>query len=356
MKIRQPRRPRRPRPRRRRRRVAEAPTGLRPDSAVYDEWDAFVDFAATVTAATGPLVEADLGARYPRLARCSPSASTTAAMPRSRHGRPRGPGHLHEVPGRARSGPSMTSRSSASSVDWEVELVAVVGRRADRVAEADAWSHIAGLTVGQDISDRALQFAAGAQFSLGKSAAGTGPWGRGSSLPTRCPTPTTSRSVARSTARRSRTPAPATSSSAFRGWSPSSPRCSRCCPATSSSPARRPGSASPASLRASLQPGNVLETWIEGVGTIRNRVGVSTPVRAGGASSPRRGGPGGRRPSRRCSRWSAPRPGRRGPRTGRSCGRSSRRRPPRDGRVSSVTKPLTVGTVRATLTSVPAGE
>ncbi|HRE01737.1 MAG TPA: fumarylacetoacetate hydrolase family protein, partial [Ilumatobacteraceae bacterium] len=41
--------------------------------------------------------------------------------------------------------------------DWEVELVAVVGRTADRVAEADAWDYIAGLTVGQDISDRHLQ-------------------------------------------------------------------------------------------------------------------------------------------------------------------------------------------------------
>jgi len=55
------------------------------------------------------------------------------------------------------------------TVDWEVELVAVIGPRADRAAEADGWSHVAGLTVGQDISDRTLQFAAGAQFSMGKS-------------------------------------------------------------------------------------------------------------------------------------------------------------------------------------------
>ena len=56
-----------------------------------------------------------------------------------------------------------------TTVDWEVELVVVIGARAERVAEADGWAHIAGLTVGQDISDRTLQFAAGAQFSLGKS-------------------------------------------------------------------------------------------------------------------------------------------------------------------------------------------
>ena len=47
-------------------------------------------------------------------------------------------------------------------------------------------------------------------------AAATGRWGRGSSRPTRSPTPTTSPSAARSTARPCRTPAPATSSSACR--------------------------------------------------------------------------------------------------------------------------------------------
>ena len=63
------------------------------------------------------------------------------------------------------------------AVDWEVELVAVIGLPADHVVEAAAWDHIAGLTVGQDISDRKLQFAAGMQFSLGKSRRGYGPMG-----------------------------------------------------------------------------------------------------------------------------------------------------------------------------------
>ena len=36
---------------------------------------------------------------------------------------------------------------------------------------------VAGLTVGQDISDRQLQFAAAGQFSLGKSRRGYGPLG-----------------------------------------------------------------------------------------------------------------------------------------------------------------------------------
>lgn len=64
--------------------------------------------------------------------------------------------------------------------DWEVELVAVIGRRAEAVSEADAWSHVAGLAAGQDISERVVQLAGPApQFSLGKSYPGfapIGPW------------------------------------------------------------------------------------------------------------------------------------------------------------------------------------
>jgi 2-keto-4-pentenoate hydratase/2-oxohepta-3-ene-1,7-dioic acid hydratase in catechol pathway len=75
------------------------------------------------------------------------------------------------------AGPFDEIQIVGDSVDWEVELVAVIGARADGVVERDGWGHIAGLTVGQDISDRALQFAAGAQFSLGKSRRGYGPMG-----------------------------------------------------------------------------------------------------------------------------------------------------------------------------------
>ncbi|HET6835968.1 MAG TPA: fumarylacetoacetate hydrolase family protein [Acidimicrobiales bacterium] len=77
------------------------------------------------------------------------------------------------------TGPFAEVELPNGTVDWEVELVVVIGRRADRVGAADAWSHVAGLTVGQDLSDRTLQFAAGGQFSLGKSHRGfapLGPW------------------------------------------------------------------------------------------------------------------------------------------------------------------------------------
>jgi 2,4-didehydro-3-deoxy-L-rhamnonate hydrolase len=64
--------------------------------------------------------------------------------------------------------------------DWEVELVVVIGTRAWQVTEADSWGHVAGLTVGQDISERILQLGSRPpQFSMGKSFPGfgpTGPW------------------------------------------------------------------------------------------------------------------------------------------------------------------------------------
>jgi 2,4-diketo-3-deoxy-L-fuconate hydrolase len=64
--------------------------------------------------------------------------------------------------------------------DWEVELVAVVGAFTHRVGEDLAWDHVAGLTVGQDLSERVTQTAGPSpQFSLGKSLPGfgpTGPW------------------------------------------------------------------------------------------------------------------------------------------------------------------------------------
>ncbi len=62
--------------------------------------------------------------------------------------------------------------------DWEVELVAVIGPAASNVPAGRAWDHVAGLAVGQDISERVLQMAATPpQFSLGKSFPRFGPVG-----------------------------------------------------------------------------------------------------------------------------------------------------------------------------------
>lgn len=64
------------------------------------------------------------------------------------------------------------------NTDWEVEVVAVIGKSAHRVSEAEAWDHVAGLTVGQDLSERRLQFVGPApQFGLAKSFPGFAPMG-----------------------------------------------------------------------------------------------------------------------------------------------------------------------------------
>jgi 2,4-didehydro-3-deoxy-L-rhamnonate hydrolase len=62
--------------------------------------------------------------------------------------------------------------------DYEAELVVVIGRGGRGIRREDAWDHVGGLTVGQDISDRTLQFAAEpAHFDLGKSRDTYGPIG-----------------------------------------------------------------------------------------------------------------------------------------------------------------------------------
>jgi 2,4-diketo-3-deoxy-L-fuconate hydrolase len=56
------------------------------------------------------------------------------------------------------------------NTDWEVELVLVVGSGGRSISEGDAWNHIAGICVGQDISNRIEQFTTNPpQFCLGKS-------------------------------------------------------------------------------------------------------------------------------------------------------------------------------------------
>src|SRR6202451_1525369 len=62
--------------------------------------------------------------------------------------------------------------------DWEVELVVIIGRTAVSVPAGAAWEHVAGLSIGQDVSERILQLASTPpQFSLGKSYPGFGPVG-----------------------------------------------------------------------------------------------------------------------------------------------------------------------------------
>lgn len=75
-------------------------------------------------------------------------------------------------------GPAAVVELPSDAVDFEAELVVVIGRRAHRVERTHGWSHVAGLTLGQDLSERLVQFRGPTpQFSLGKSYPGFSPIG-----------------------------------------------------------------------------------------------------------------------------------------------------------------------------------
>jgi 2,4-diketo-3-deoxy-L-fuconate hydrolase len=159
----------------------------------------------------------------------------------------------------------------SETVDWEVELVAVIGRRADCVAEADGWQYVAGLTVGQDISDRHLQFAAGGQFSLGKSRRSFGPMGPWlvsldeladpDDLALGCSIDGEKVQDARTSELIFNVPRLVAELSAILPLLPGDVL-------FTGTPAGVGITRQPARF---LQPGQILESWIEGIGTIRNR-------------------------------------------------------------------------------------
>ena len=59
---------------------------------------------------------------------------------------------------------------NAKKLDYESELVVVIGRRAQYLSEDEVFDYIAGYTVGHDVSERAFQRERGGQFTKGKSA------------------------------------------------------------------------------------------------------------------------------------------------------------------------------------------
>jgi 2,4-didehydro-3-deoxy-L-rhamnonate hydrolase len=76
------------------------------------------------------------------------------------------------------TGPRSAVELTSDTVDWEVELVVVIGHSAHRVRESEALEYVAGFCIGQDISDRRAQFIdVPPQFSFGKSATSFGPIG-----------------------------------------------------------------------------------------------------------------------------------------------------------------------------------
>jgi 2-keto-4-pentenoate hydratase/2-oxohepta-3-ene-1,7-dioic acid hydratase in catechol pathway len=149
--------------------------------AIYSRWVEFREWASTVELPAGAPFEArDLGAPSP-----APRQILAAGLNYRDHAAESGfavPDGLPPVFTKfvsSLTGPVTDVRLPAEGhTDWEIELVVVIGATAYRVAEQDAWSHVAGLTAGQDISERRTQLAGPApQFSLGKSYPGFTPTG-----------------------------------------------------------------------------------------------------------------------------------------------------------------------------------
>lgn len=81
----------------------------------------------------------------------------------------------------ALSGPfdDILSPRGVSKLDYEAELVVVIGKQARYVSTEDAPDYIAGYSTGNDVSERAFQRERAGQFVKGKSAdsfAPVGPW------------------------------------------------------------------------------------------------------------------------------------------------------------------------------------
>jgi 2-keto-4-pentenoate hydratase/2-oxohepta-3-ene-1,7-dioic acid hydratase in catechol pathway len=240
--------------------------------AVFTTWSAFREWAAGAESVAGaPIVEATLGAPAPR-----PTQVFGIGLNYRDHAAEAGlqlpdrPAVFTKFP-TCITGPNVDVQLPSVAVDWEVELVVVIGVLASRVGEDAAWSHVAGLTVGQDLSERIVQWSGGGQFSLGKSFPRFGPMGPVLVTPDELMDPNDLElrcSVNGEVMQRSRT------SGMVFGVPRLVAELSAILPLL-------PGdvifTGTPAGIGATrkpprfLQPGDVLESHIEGIGTMRNR-------------------------------------------------------------------------------------
>jgi 2-keto-4-pentenoate hydratase/2-oxohepta-3-ene-1,7-dioic acid hydratase in catechol pathway len=150
-------------------------------AAVYDRWDELRKWAgAGVVGQAVPFAFApsDLGSPSPRPRQVfGIGANYADHIAEAGIETPKKPAVFTKFP-TCICGPATDIQLSTDRADWEVELVVVLGRLADRVAVGDAWDHVAGLTVGQDISERRVQFQKPImQLDLGKSFPTFGPMG-----------------------------------------------------------------------------------------------------------------------------------------------------------------------------------
>lgn len=151
-------------------------------AAIYERWADFATWAAEYAVADDPKAtafdERDLGAPSPG-ARQVFGIGLNYADHADEAGLP-----IPEDPvvftkfASSVTGPVTNVALPGETVDWEAELVVVIGLGGRHITVHDAHAHVAGYTVGQDLSERTVQWQGQpAQFSIGKSFAGFAPTG-----------------------------------------------------------------------------------------------------------------------------------------------------------------------------------
>ena len=148
-------------------------------SAVLAQWPAFVQWTRTASFANGVTIDrAALGPVSPNPAQVfAVGLNYRAHIAETGRETPKAPAIFTKFP-TCLTGPYADVHAQ-NTMDWEVELVVVIGTEARNIVASDAWSVVAGVTVGQDYSERTVQNASGGHFSMGKSYPGfgpTGPW------------------------------------------------------------------------------------------------------------------------------------------------------------------------------------
>jgi len=150
--------------------------------AIYTRWTEFVAWATTASGTEVAIDAARLGSPSPR-----PTQVFAIGLNYTEHADESGfdrPDRLPPVFTKWQSaitGPVTTvALPPGGDTDWEVELVAIIGREAKDLPDGAGWDAVAGLAVGQDLSERITQMEGPApQFGLGKSFPGfapIGPW------------------------------------------------------------------------------------------------------------------------------------------------------------------------------------
>jgi len=145
---------------------------------IFARWDEFRAWMAATDLVGGEIIDTGiLGAPSPRPRQVFAVASNYNGRASILDVSPDLPVVFTKFPGSI-VGPNAPLPLPSATVDWEVELVVVIGRPARHVSGAEAWNVVAGVTVGQDFSERTLQLGGAAkQFSLGKSFPNFGPTG-----------------------------------------------------------------------------------------------------------------------------------------------------------------------------------